>query len=93
MTYDPVSRRAVVVCTNFSAPAGKDYELWGISKSGPASLGLVHADPNGHAVLHLENAGDPGSLAAFAVSLENEGGAPTSVAPAGPVVLLGKIPG
>lgn len=93
VTYDPVSRRAVVVCANFSAPAGKDYQLWGISKSGAASLGLVRADTSGHATLHLENAGDPGSLAAFAVSLENQGGAPTPTAPAGAVVMLGKIPG
>jgi anti-sigma-K factor RskA len=93
VTYDPLSRRAVVVCTNFTAPAGKDYQLWGISSSGPASLGLVRADKSGRAVLHLENAGDPAALAAFAVSLENYGGAPTPTAPAGAVVMLGKIPG
>lgn len=93
VTYDPVSRRAVVVCTNFLAPSGKDYQLWAILDSGPASLGVVHVDASGHSVIRLPDAGAPGSLAAFAVSLENQGGAPTPTAPAGPVVMLGKLRG
>jgi len=93
VTYDPATRRAVVVCSDFAAPTGKDYELWAILKSGPQSLGLVHADSAGRAVVRIADAGDPASLAAFAVSLENEGGAPTSTAPAGPVVMVGKTGG
>lgn len=89
--YDPATRRALVAFSNISAPAGKDYQLWAISKSGPASLGLVRADAAGHAVIRLPDAGDPATLAAFAVSLEEKGGAPTSSAPAGPVVMVGKI--
>jgi anti-sigma-K factor RskA len=91
VTYDPATRRAIVSVADFVAPAGKDYQLWAITKSGPASLGLVHADSSGHALIQLSNAGDPFTLAAFAVSLENEGGAPTPTAPAGPVVMVGKI--
>jgi anti-sigma-K factor RskA len=93
ITYDPVSRRAVVVCTNFTPPAGRDYELWAIRDTGPASLGVIHADASGRSVVRLPDAGAPGSLGAFAVSLENQGGAPTKTAPAGPVVMLGRIRG
>jgi anti-sigma-K factor RskA len=93
VTYDPVSRRAIVVVANFVAPAGKDFELWAITKAGPASLGLVRAAPSGEAVLRLENVGDPATLGAFAVSLEEKGGAPTPHAPAGPVVMVGKLSG
>ena len=91
VTYDPASRRAVVACSDFAAPQGKDYQLWAITKSGPASLGLVKADSQGRALIRLPNAGDPFTLAAFAVSLEQAGGAPTPTAPAGPVVMVGKI--
>lgn len=92
-TYDPETRRALVVFSNFTAPTGNDYQLWAILKSGPSSLGLIRADSEGHAVVRLADAGDPASLAAFAVSLEKEGGAPTTTAPAGPVVMLGKLGG
>jgi hypothetical protein len=91
VTYDPVSRRAIVAVSNFAAPAGKDYQLWAILKTGPSSLGLVRADNQGRATLHLTDTGDPAALGAFAVSLEQEGGAPTTYAPAGPVVMVGKI--
>jgi hypothetical protein len=91
VTYDPVSRRAIVAVSDFVTPPGKDYQLWAITKTGPSSLGLVRADSQGHAMLHLTDAGDPAALAAFAVSLEQEGGAPTTYAPAGPVVMVGKI--
>jgi anti-sigma-K factor RskA len=91
VTYDPSTRRALVAVSDFATPAGKDYQLWAITKSGPSSLGLVRADHEGRAVIRLMNAGDPFTLAAFAVSLENEGGAPTSTVPAGPLVMVGKI--
>lgn len=91
VTYDPATRRAVVVVSYFVTPAGKDYQLWAITKTGPESLGLVRADREGRALIRLEDAGDPATLAAFAVSLESGGGAPTPHAPAGPVVMVGKI--
>lgn len=91
--FDPATRRALVVCDSFSPPVGKDYQLWAITAQGPASLGLVRPDTTGHAVMKLESVGDPRTLGAFAVSLEREGGAPTPTAPAGPVVMLGKLGG
>jgi len=93
ITYDPTTRRALVAVSNFTAPSGKDYQLWAILKNGPASLGLVRPDSTGRAVLRLTNVADPEILSAFAVSLENSGGAPTPNAPAGPVVMLGKVGG
>lgn len=91
VSYDPDSRRAVVAVSNFAAPAGKDYQLWAITGSGPVSLGLVRADASGHAFLRLDNVAGGEAPAAFAVSLEEAGGAPTPRAPAGPVVLVGKV--
>jgi anti-sigma-K factor RskA len=93
VTYDPTSRRALVAVSNFTPPAGKDYQLWAIGDRGPSSLGVVRAGPTGGTVLRLSNVGDPGSLAAFAVSLESEGGSPNPNAPAGPIVMIGKIGG
>jgi len=91
VTYDPTTRRALVAVSNFTPPPGQDYQLWAILDSGPSSLGLVRTDPSGAAVLRLSDVGDPARLGAFAISLEKEGGAPTPHAPAGPVVMLGKI--
>lgn len=93
VTYDPASHRALVVCENFTAPSGRDYELWAIRGSGPVSLGTVRADANGRVVIRLEDAGGPDTLAAFAVSLEPAGGAVNKSAPGGPVVMVGKVGG
>jgi anti-sigma-K factor RskA len=92
-TYDPTTQRAVLVFENFKAPSGSDYELWAIrgATPAPASLGLIKADESGHAILRLENVGDPATLGAFAVSLEKAGGSGNPTAPAGPVVMLGKV--
>ena len=92
-TYDPATRRAVLVFENVQAPAGRDYELWAIRGAAPRALGLIKPDASGRAVLRLEDAGDPATLNAFAVSLEPAGGAPTPDAPTGPVVMLGKLGG
>ena len=92
-TYDPATRRAVLVFENVQAPAGRDYELWAIRGAAPRALGLIKPDASGRAVMRLEDAGDPATLNAFAVSLEPAGGAPTPDAPTGPVVMLGKLGG
>lgn len=91
VTYDPDSKRAVVALSNFTPPAGKDYQLWAITASGPASLGVIRADGAGNALIRLTDVGAAEAPAAFAVSLEAAGGAPTPHAPAGPVVLVGKV--
>lgn len=90
--YDPGSQRAIVVFDHVSAPAGKDLQLWALRPDGPAGLGLVKPDGQGHAELRIEQIGDPGSLSAFAVSLEPPGGSPEP-GPTGPFVLVGRLPG
>ena len=92
-TFDPATRRAVVIVENFKAPSGHDYQLWAIRGATPASLGVIKTDDTGRAVLRLENVGDPATLNAFAVSLEPAGGSPNPLAPTGPVVMLGKLGG
>lgn len=89
--YDPATRRAVLVFENAIAPQGHDYELWAIRGGKPAALGLIHADERGAATVRVADAGDPGSLGAFAVSLEPVGGSPHADAPSGPVVMVGKL--
>ena len=78
---------------NVRAPQGSDYQLWAIVGGAPASLGVVKADAAGHAMMRLENVGEPKLLAAFAISLEPAGGSPNPNAPTGPVVMLGKLEG
>lgn len=93
MTFDPDSRRGEFVSDSMVAPTGHDYQLWAISKAGPVSLGLVRADSSGRVRVRIADCGDPATLGAFAISLEATGGAPTPNAPAGPVVMVGKIAG
>jgi anti-sigma-K factor RskA len=92
-TYDPASRNAVVIFENFKAPSGHDYQLWALEGATPRNLGVIKTDEAGRAVIRLDDAGDPGTLAAFAVSLEQAGGSPNPAAPTGPVVMLGKLGG
>jgi anti-sigma-K factor RskA len=92
-TFDPRSRSAVVVFDHFQPPSGKDYQLWALQGEGVASLGVIKVDAEGRAVVRLENAGDPASLAGFAVSLEPAGGSPYPDRPTGPVVMAGKFGG
>jgi len=90
-TYDPASRRAVLAFEGLVTPPGSDYELWAILPDGPHSLGLVRADATGHAEVRVPDAGDPAGLAAFALSLEREGGSPDKRKPGGPVVMAAAV--
>jgi len=90
-TYDPASRRAIVAFENLTTPAGSDFELWAILSDGPHSLGVVRPDVSGRAEVRVPDAGDPAALAAFALSLEREGGSPDPRKPGGPVVLVGSV--
>jgi len=92
-TYDPASRRAIVAFENLTTPAGSDFELWAILPDGPRSLGVVRPDATGRAEVRVPDAGDPAALAAFALSLEREGGSTDKRKPGGPVVLAGSVKG
>jgi hypothetical protein len=90
-TYDPASRRAVIAFESLVTPAGSDFELWAILPDGPKSLGVVRPDASGRAEVRVPDAGDPAALAAFAVSLEREGGSTDPRKPGGPVVMAGTL--
>lgn len=91
--YDPQAHRAMIVFTNFTPPSGSDYELWALRDGKPASLGVIHADASGRAIVKLPDTGDPTNLGAFAVSLEKAGGSTSPTAPQGPVVMVGMLAG
>jgi anti-sigma-K factor RskA len=91
--YDPASDRALLFAQGFAPPGAHDYELWAITAAGPTSLGVVHAGPDGRAVVRLDRIARDGAVAAFAVSLEASGGSPDPHKPSGPVVMLGKLAG
>ena len=86
---DPVTRRAVVVLENFVAPEGRVYELWALHGNTPQSLGRVASDARGHAVIRVDNVGDPDDLSAFTISLEDTAAA--SREPAGTIVMIGSL--
>ena len=90
-TYDPDSRRAVIVFNHLVTPPDSDFELWAILPDGPRSLGVVRPDADGRAEVRVADAGDPASLAAFALSLERAGGSGDPRKPGGPVVLAGSV--
>lgn len=89
--YDPATRRAVIVLSNAAAPDSQSYQLWALRGLAPSSLGVIHPDEHGAAVLRLESVGEPMALTAFAVSLERKGGSPSKTVPTGPVVLMGPL--
>ena len=67
--------------------SARSFELWAVPASGaPRSLGLVSASSGAT----VRRAGLLLDTAAFAVSVEPQGGSPTG-APTGPIVALGKL--
>jgi anti-sigma-K factor RskA len=92
-TFDPRTHGAVIVFQGLKTPSDRDFELWALRGNQAASLGLIHADANGNAVVRIEVEGEVNDLVAFAVSLEQKGGSPTPTAPTGPVVMVGKLSG
>jgi anti-sigma-K factor RskA len=70
---------------------GRAFELWSVPAEGaPRSLGLLPASGRGGHPLSPEQAAALRETAAFAVSLEPEGGSPTG-APTGPVLFQGTV--
>jgi anti-sigma-K factor RskA len=90
-TYDPRTKSAVLVFQGLVAPVEHDFELWAVRGGQVASLGVIHTDAQGSAIVRVQVAGDSSGLDAFAVSLEKKGGSGSPTAPGGPVVLLGKL--
>ena len=92
-TFDPRTRTAVFVFQGLTPTPDHDFQLWALRGTQVASLGVIHTDESGTAVVRIEVAGDPATLAAFALSYEKKGGSSSDTAPQGPVVMVGKLGG
>lgn len=92
VVWDEAKQRGVVKLSNFPpAASGKDYQLWVInSKQGaPVSGGVVPVSADGIARVSFTPNQPVRKADKFAISIEQEGGAPTAAGPAGPIVLAG----
>ena len=67
------------------APAGKDYQIWFIADGKPVPGGVFKPDNAGHVEMHDQVPLQARSAAAFAITLEPQGGTP---APTGQKYLL-----
>jgi anti-sigma-K factor RskA len=92
-TFDPRTRTAVFVFQGLTPTPDHDFQLWALRGAQVASLGVIHTDESGAAIVKVEVAGDPASLDAFALSFEKKGGSSSDTAPQGPVVMVGKLGG
>jgi hypothetical protein len=78
------SRGIVLIASNLPpAPAGKIYEAWTVPKGGakPVPAGLFRSDPDGSAIHVWPSPVDVNSLAAVAVTVEDEAGAQVPTPP------------
>jgi anti-sigma-K factor RskA len=90
--FSKSSGETLLVLDNATAPTGKDFELWVLHGDKPTSLGLVRADAQGHAVVHVAALANAPGVTAFAISEEAAGGS-TQPGPAGPVISVGAVRG
>ena len=84
---DPEQSRAVFYASHL-APAneGTTYQLWFIAAGTPVSAGIFDVDPEGNAVLIVEQVAPLHTVEAWAVTVEPAGGVPQ---PTGEMVLKG----
>jgi anti-sigma-K factor RskA len=90
--YNPDAKRALIVSGTMQPIADKDYELWVIAagETSPRPAGFLRFDAGGIAIGEFgPNLLDGKPPAAFAVSIEPQGGSATPTE----VVLLGKLQG
>jgi anti-sigma-K factor RskA len=74
--WDPRSRHAYLGNTNLPAPpSGKSYQLWAIVNGKPVSMGMYNPS-NEKGLKAMENV-QPGTVQAFAITLERQEGSPT----------------
>lgn len=87
---DAETGEAHVVLAGLPAPGpGKTYELWAIRGDRPPEpAGLVVVGGAPATAVRVDRIPAPADVAAFAVSIEPEGG---STSPTGPIVLVGKL--
>lgn len=72
--YNTTAAQTLFTASNLpEPPAGKQYQLWAIDAGGPKSLGVLERDLDGAAILSVDFVPE---VAAFAITLEDEGGKP-----------------
>ena len=72
--YNPATEKTLFRATNLPPPpSGKQYQLWAIDAEGPKDLGVLATNLAGDAILEVNHLSD---VAAFAITLEDEGGKP-----------------
>lgn len=72
--YNTATNKAFFTPSNLPPPpAGKQYQLWAIDADGPKDLGVLALDISADDIIELDFL--PG-VAAFAITLEDEGGQP-----------------
>jgi hypothetical protein len=89
LLWNPVSRTGLLLVTDLpQTPAGKTYELWGISGTESVPAGIFVVDTGGVALVRLPKLPETKAFDKFAVTIEPAGGAPP---PTGAMVLLGNL--
>ncbi len=72
--YNPATEKTLFKAVNLPPPpAGKQYQLWAIDGDGPKDLGVLALDLSGDVLLEVDFLA---GVAAFAITLEDEGGKP-----------------
>ncbi|WP_020567884.1 anti-sigma factor [Neolewinella persica] len=72
--YNQATNKTLFKAVNLPPPpAGKQYQLWAIDADGPKDLGVLALDLEGNVVLEVNYLP---AVAAFAITLEDEGGKP-----------------
>jgi anti-sigma-K factor RskA/putative zinc finger protein len=83
------TRGVYFVASNLPAiPAGKDYQLWFVTTTGPVSASVFKPDEQGRAEITAGTRPNMAPLTALAVTLEPAGGVP---APTGDMYLVGPV--
>lgn len=73
--YNVVTEKTLFKVVNLPRPpAGKQYQLWAIDADGPKDMGVLALDLSVETLLEIEFVAD---VAAFAITLEDEGGKPS----------------
>ena len=89
VAWEPDKQTGVIRIVGMpAAGSGKDYQLWAIDAEhkDPVDAGIVHVDANGIAQVRFKPVASTGSVKAFAITLEREGGVPKAE---GPILLVG----
>jgi anti-sigma-K factor RskA len=85
LAYNKAGSAMMIVDGLPAAPAGKDYQIWFIADGKPVPGGVFKPDTAGHVEMHDQIPTQARNAAAFAITLEPQGGTP---APTGQKYLL-----